>query len=105
MSANLILKALQAKLDSSGLEWVKLENFHLDSRASRISLEISLLGEPSPVTATVRYSLGAENSITIRDVETNRPWMTEAIKLAMCKTGHRFELPGGLKGKMIRMLL
>jgi hypothetical protein len=31
--------------------------------------------------------------------------MNEAIKLAMVKTGDRFPLPGGLKGKVIRMLL
>ena len=55
--------------------------------------------------AEIRYSLGSENAIVIREVDTNRPWMTEAIKLAMLKTGNRFDLPGGLKGKMIRMLL
>ena len=45
------------------------------------------------------------NTIVIREIETNRPWMTEALKLAMVKTGNRFALPGGLKGKMIRVLL
>ncbi len=105
MSDSLIMKAVQAKLSSSGLDWIKLENLHLDSRAQLISLEINLKGEPTTVTAEIRYSLGGDNTLVVRGVETNRPWMTEAIQLAMCKTGNRIELPGGLKGKMIRMLL
>lgn len=105
MAANLILKALQAKLSSTGLDWIKLEDFHLDSRANTISLELTLKGEETTVKAEVRYSLGSDNTIIVRELETNRPWMTEALKLAMVKTGNRFELPGGLKGKVIKMLL
>lgn len=105
MPVSLITKALQSKLATSGLDWVKLEDLHLDSRGNIITLELSLKGEDKPVKAEIRYSLGSENMIVIREVHTNRQWMTEAIKLAMVKTGNRFELPGGLKGKMIRMLL
>ena len=99
------MKALQSKLASSGLDWIKLESLHLDSRANTISLELTLKGEESTVKADIRYSLGSDNTIVIRDVETNRPWITEALRLLMVKTGNRFPLPGGIKGKMIRVLL
>jgi hypothetical protein len=105
MTDSLIFKALQSKLSSSGLEWIKLESFSLSSRDQLINLELTLEGEESVVKAEVRYSLGGDNTLVIRSVETNRKWMTEAIKLAMVKTGDRFPLPGGLKGKMIKMLL
>ena len=105
MTDSLIFKAIQAKLASSGLEWIKLESFSLSSRDQLINLELTLEGEESPVKAEIRYSLGGDNTLVIRSVETNRRWMTEALKLAMTKTGDRFPLPGGLKGKVIRMLL
>jgi hypothetical protein len=105
MSDSLIAKAIQAKLASSGLDWVKLESFTLSSRQKTISLELTLEGEDRPVKADIQYSLGAENAVVIREVETSRKWMTEALKLVLLKTGNRFELPGGLKGKLIRVLL
>jgi hypothetical protein len=105
MTESLIMKALRAKLVSSGLDWVKLESFQLSSRDKTITAEVSLEGEDRPVKVEVRYSLEGDNTILVRDILTNRPWMTEALKLAMVKTGSRFALPKGLKGKMIRMLL
>jgi len=105
MTTPLVMKALQSKLASSGLDWVKLDALHLDSKANTIAAELTLEGEESPVKVEVKYSLGAENVLVIRDVKTNRRWITEALKLAMVKTGNRFPLPGGLKGQMIRMLL
>jgi len=105
MTDSLISKAIQAKLASSGLDWVKLESFTLSSRDKTVSAEVSLEGEERTVKVEVQYSLGAENVIVIREVETSRKWMTEALRLALLKTGNRFELPGGLKGKMIRVLV
>jgi hypothetical protein len=105
MTDSLIFKALQAKLASSGLDWIKLESFSLSSRDQVINAEVTLEGESTTVKTEIRYSLGGDNTIVIRSVETNRKWMTEAIRLAMVKTGDRFPLPGGLKGKMVRMLL
>jgi hypothetical protein len=105
MTESLIMKALQAKLASSGLDWVKLESFQLSSRDKTISAELTLEGEDRPVHVELRYSLDDDNSVVIREVITSRKWMTEALKLAMVKTGNRFRLPGGLKGKMIRVLL
>jgi hypothetical protein len=101
----LITKALQAKLASSGLDWIKLDSLHLDSKAHTITVEFTLEGESEPVKAEVRYSLGSENVIVIRGITTSRKWLTEAAKLVLAKTGDRFDLPGGLKGKMIRVLL
>ena len=105
MSDSLIQKALQSKLVSSGLDWVKLESISLSSRDKTVNLELSLEGEDQPVKAEIRYSLAAENVIVIRDIITSRKWMTEALKLVLVKTGDRFPLPGGLKGKMIKVLL
>ena len=105
MTESLIMKALQAKLASSGLDWIKLESFHLSSRDKTINAEVMLEGEDRPVKLEVRYALGSGNSVMIRELITNRPWMSEALKLAMLKTGNRFELPGGLKGKLLKVLL
>ncbi len=105
MTDSLIIKALQAKLASSGLEWVKLESFSLSRREQKVTAELALEGEDQPVKLQAYYSVGLDNTLTVREVETSRKWMTEALKLAMVKTGNRFPLPGGLKGKMIRMLL
>ena len=105
MANALIMKALQAKLSSSGLDWIKLNALNLNSKENTIAVELTLEGEDSPVKAEIRYSLGGDNTLVIRDVMTNRKWMTEALKLAMLKTGNRFPLPGGLKGQMIKVLL
>ena len=105
MSTSLIMKALQSKLASSGLDWVKLESFSLSSRDKKVDLELSLEGEDQPLKAEIRYSLGAENVIVIRDITTSRKWITEALKLALLKTGNRFPLPGGLKGQMLKVML
>lgn len=105
MPVSLIQKAIQSKLASSGLDWVKLESFNLSSRDKTVNLELSLEGEAEPVKAEIRYSLAAENMIVIRDIITSRKWMTEALKLALLKTGDRFALPGGLKGAMLKVLL
>ena len=105
MPVSLIAKAIQSKLSASGLDWVKLESFTLSSREKTISLELRLEGEDKPVKADIHYSLGTGNTVEIREVETSRPWMTEALKLVLVKTGNRFALPGGLKGKMLKVLL
>lgn len=105
MPVSLIQKAIQAKLSSSGLDWVKLDSFSLSSRDKTVILELSLEGEDQPVRAEIRYSLAAENMIVIRDIVTSRKWMTEALKLVLLKTGDRFALPGGLKGTMLKVLL
>ena len=105
MTDNLIFKAIQARLASSGLDWVKLDSFSLSSRDKKVNLELSLEGEDRPVKAEIHYSLGGDNAVVVRDILTSRKWMTEALKLVLIKTGNRFELPGGLKGKMIRMML
>ena len=105
MANALIMKALQAKLSSSGLDWIKLNALNLNSKENTIAVELTLEGEDSPVKAEIRYSLGGDNTLVIRDVMTNRKWMTEALKLVMLKTGDRFPLPGGLKGQLIKVLL
>jgi hypothetical protein len=38
-------------------------------------------------------------------VESSRKWVTEAAKLALQKTGGKFDLPGGITGRMVKMML
>ena len=105
MSSTLITKALQARLATCGLDWVKLNSLHLDSKAKIIALEITLEGEESPVKAELEYSLGGDNALVVREVKTNRKWMTEALRLAMIRMGNRIPLPGGIQGQLIRVML
>jgi hypothetical protein len=105
MSSSLITKALQARLASCGLDWVKLNSLHLDSKAKTIAVEVTLEGEDAPVKAEVEYSLGGDNALVIREVKTSRKWMTEGLRLALIRMGNRIPLPGGLQGQIIRVML
>jgi hypothetical protein len=105
MTSSIITKALQAKLSSCGLDWVKLQSLHLDSKAKTIAAELTLEGEESPVTVDLSYSLGAEQTLVIRSVNTNRRWMTEALRMVLARKGDRIPLPGGIQGQLIRVVL
>jgi hypothetical protein len=102
---SLLLKALQAKLSSSGLDWLKVESIAFSSKKKSLTAVFDLDGEASPVTVELDYVLEDDDKIRIRDVRTSKAWMTEAIKLALVKTGQSFPLPKGIKGKLLRVLL
>ncbi len=101
---DLILKLLESKLHSNGLNWLKLMDFRLSSKTRTISAEVYLEGEDKPLSLEATYLLEGEN-LVITTVVTGKRWMTEGLNLALAKTGGRIELPTGLKGKMIRMFL
>ena len=102
---SLLLKALQTKLASSGLDWIKLESLQFCSRDRKLVAEISLAGEELPLHVQLHYSLSADHFLTVEEVETSRKWITEALRLGLVKSGNRFPLPGGIKGKLLRVLL
>lgn len=101
----LLVKAIQMKLAASGLDWIKLESLHFSSRGKELTAEVSLDGEERPLTLTVRYSISADNVFSVKEIETGKKWLTEAARLALLKTGNRFPLPSGLKGKLLRVFL
>lgn len=105
MYSTLITKALQARMSSCGLDWVKLNSLHLDSKAKTIEVELSLDGDEAPVKAEIEYSLGNDNELVIREIKTSRKWITEGLRLALIPVGNRIVLPGGIQGQLIRVML
>ena len=101
----LILKAIQAKVEASGLDWLKVKEFRLDAGERRVTATLELAGEADPVMLSARYRINDDNTAEITEVHASRRWMTEALRLALEKTGASFPLPDGWKGKLIRALL
>lgn len=101
---DIILKALEAKLHSAGLNWIKLQSFQLSSKDKTVTAEVLLEGEPAPVTVQLVYEVGAD-FVKIVSLSTSKIWMTEAANLALLKSGGKIGLPGGLQGKLIKFVL
>lgn len=101
----IILKAIQAKIESAGLDWVRLTDFRLDVNERRLSATITLAGETDPVMFSARYQLNPDNTGELTEIHASKRWMTEALRLALQQTGASFPLPDGWKGKLIRALL
>lgn len=101
----IILKAIQAKIESAGLDWIRLADFRLDVTERRVTATIELSGEPEPVMFSARYQLNADNTGEVVEVHASKRWMTEALRLGLQQTGATFPLPDGWKGKLIRALL
>jgi len=104
MIDSVIRKALEARIATQGLDWLKLRHFELRSAEKKILLEIDLDGEPAPVQLTASYRV-APDGLTVETVQTSKKWMTEIAHLALAKHGGHFDLPGGLVGTMARALL
>ncbi len=104
MIDTVLRKAIEARLASQGLDWLRLR--HLELRASQkiLFLEIDLDGEDQPVHATARYQV-VDTGVLIASVETSRRWLTECALLALAKHGGHFPLPPGLAGTLARALL
>lgn len=101
---DIILKALEAKLHSAGLSWIKLQTFQLSSKDKTVTAEVLLEGEPTHVTVQLVYEVGAD-FVKIVSLATSKIWMTEAANLALLKSGGKIALPGGLQGKLIKFVL
>jgi len=102
---SLLQTLLQTKLNSSGLDWIKVESIHLSPSQKTLVAELRLAGEAEPVRFTGTYSLTPGNAIRLDTLTASREWLTEVAELALAKTGREFPLPDGLKGKAIRLFL
>ncbi|MBP7951196.1 MAG: hypothetical protein KA004_16210 [Verrucomicrobiales bacterium] len=101
---DILLKAIESKLQSAGLNWIKLQSFSLSAKEKTLAASVQLDGEPDPVEITAHYKLDAHDLVVTR-VETSKKWMTEVAALALIKTGGKIKLPTGIKGKLVRLLL
>lgn len=99
-----IRKAIEAKLASMGIDWLKLQSLHLDRATKTLDAEVVLEGESEPVRLSVHYSLDG-GDIVVGSVQTSKPWMSRLASLGLEKQGGRFPLPGGIQGTMIRGML
>lgn len=102
---NLLLNLLQSKLNSSGLDWVKVENIQLSPSQKSLIADLKLAGESELIRLTGTYSITPANSIRLEALTASRQWLTEVAELALAKTGREFPLPDGIKGKLIRLVL
>ncbi len=101
---NLLTKALEAKLNSAGLDWLKLQSIQLRPKEKRLSAELLLEGEPTPVSVTLYYAIEGE-VLKIINLQTSKVWLTEVLSLVLAKSAGAVELPGGLKGRLIKFFL
>lgn len=101
---DIIAKAIEAKLHSAGLNWIKLQSFHLSTKEKTITAELILEGEPLPVSVQAIYAITGD-LIRIVAIETSKKWLTEAATLGLLRTEGTFPLPGGLVGKLLKFFL
>jgi hypothetical protein len=101
---NLIYKAVEAKLATAGIDWVKVHSLSVDKQSKTASATLALEGEPDPVAILVTYSLETDHLLVLT-IEATRPWLTKALNLALTHQGGRLPIPSGLEGSMVRMLL
>lgn len=101
---DIVLKAIEAKLHSAGLNWIKLQTFQLRPKDKTVAAEVLLEGETAPVSVQITYEVG-QDYVKILTLQTSKVWMTEAGNLALLKTGGRINLPGGIQGKLIKFIL
>ncbi len=102
----ILTKAIQSRLEASGLDWIKLETLHFVRAEKHLTLTILLDGDPGPVTVDFHYSVSSDYaSLSITRIEASRRWITESLRLALEKTSNQIPLPGGLKGLVLRVLI
>jgi hypothetical protein len=102
---NLLLTLLQTKLNSSGLDWIKVETINLSPAQKTLTADLKLAGETELIRLTGTYSVTPGNAIRLDTLTASRQWLTEVAELALAKTGREFPLPDGLKGKLIKLFL
>jgi hypothetical protein len=101
---DLIRKAIDSKIAALGLDWLKLQSFKIHPKEKTLTATVMLDGEMEPIHLEASYALSG-NQFKVLAVRTSRKWVTEAARLALAKTGGTFDLPTGMTGTMIRMLL
>ena len=100
----IVRKALDAKLQNLGVDWLKVETLVIRSADRSVFATITLEGEAEPIELTMLYELEG-NDIVIESLEASKAWMSKALKLALTARGNRIALPSGLAGMAVRMLL
>ena len=101
---DLLLKAIEAKLQSAGLNWIKLQSLQLRIKEKTVVAEVLLDGEPLALAVEATYEIVGDK-IRIASLNTSKKWLTEAANLALLKTEGAFPLPGGIVGKLIKFFL
>ncbi|MES2708727.1 MAG: hypothetical protein V4726_19180 [Verrucomicrobiota bacterium] len=102
---NLLQVLIQTKLDSSGLDWIRIETIQLSPSKKTLLADLRLAGEADLVRFTGTYSITPSNMIRLESLTASRQWLTEVAELALAKTGREFPLPEGLKGKLVKFFL
>jgi hypothetical protein len=100
----ILTKLIESKLHSNGLNWLRLMDLRFSPKTKSVAAEVFLEGEDKPLSLQAAYRVDGD-FLEITQVETSKRWITEGLLLTLAKTGGKIALPGGLKGKMIRMLL
>jgi hypothetical protein len=101
---DLIRKAVDAKISSLGLDWVKLESFQIRSKDKTISADVLLEGETEIIHVEATYAV-IGSQISVLTVSSSRKWVAEAARLALAKAGGSFDLPAGITGMLVRLFL
>ena len=101
---DLLLKAIEAKLQSAGLNWIKLQSLQLRIKEKTVVAEVLLDGEPLALAVEATYEIVGDK-IRIASLNTSKKWLTEAANLALLKSEGAFPLPGGIVGKLIKFFL
>ncbi len=99
----MICKALQARLEDKGIDWVRLDSVTVDKGERRIAAVVDLEGEQDTVDVSAGYEL-ADDALKIVGVEASRPWMTGVLSLVLEAKGAQVARPGGMQGAMIKMV-
>lgn len=102
---SLLQTLLQTKLNSSGLDWIKVESINLSPSQKTLTADLKLAGETELIRFTGTYSVTPGNAVHLETLIASRHWLTEVAELVLAKTGREFPLPDGLKGKAIRLFL
>ncbi len=100
----IIKKAVDAKLALEGIDWIILQTLTLDKANKTASATVLLEGETVPITVTAHYKIDGD-TLTLLSLDTTRPWLTKAAALGLARHGGAFDLPGGMQGTMIKMML
>jgi hypothetical protein len=102
---SLLLSLLQAKLNSSGFDWIKVENVQLSPALKSLTADLKLAGENELIRFSATYAVTSDNHIHLDSLVASRQWLTEVAELVLAKTGRSFALPEGIKGKLVRLFL
>ena len=102
---SLLVTLLQSKLNSAGLDWIKVESINLSPGQKTLTADLKLAGETELIRLTGTYSITPANAIRLDTLSASRQWLTEVAELVLAKTGREIALPDGMKGKLIRLFL